>query len=287
MMRAVPRRVLAEPLVQFAGLGLLFFAVHAALRPARGEALVVDAARVEATAGELARRFGRAAAPDEVAAALQVELDEERLYREALALGLDRDDPIVRRRLIQKLRFVHEDLAGPAEPGDAELLALRDGEPARYAVPGRHALTQVLAARDRHADPEAAARALQQQLLAGAAPEGLGDLCVHGQRFGARSAAAYAKIFGEPFAAALLDMSPGTWSLAQSSLGWHVVRVDAVSPPELPGLAVLRPRLRGDWEDRRREASSQAALAELRARYPAAVHEVPPAVARALAEREP
>ena len=121
MMRAVPRRVLSEPLVHFAGLGLLFFAVHAALRPARGEALTVDAARVEATAGELARRLGRAAAPDEVAAALQVELDEERLYREALALGLDRDDPIVRRRLIQKLRFVHEDLAGPAEPGDAEL----------------------------------------------------------------------------------------------------------------------------------------------------------------------
>lgn len=286
-MRGVRRRLRSEPLVHFAGLGLLCFALHAALAPRRGEALVVDDARVRAAATELGRRLGRDATPDELAAALQVELDEERLYREALALGLERDDPIVRRRLIQKLRFVHEDLAGRAEPDDDALLAVRDADPARYTSPARHALTQVFAARERHADPQAAANALLQRLRAGAGPEGLGDPCVHGQRFGQRSAAAYAGVFGEAFAAALADMSPGTWSLAPSSLGWHAVRIDSRSPPQLPGLAALRPRLRADWEAARREASSAAALAELRARYPATLRDVPPAVATALTESPP
>jgi len=287
IMPGVRRRLRSEPLVHFAGLGLLCFVLHAALAPRRGEPLVIDGARVRATEAELERRLGRDVAPAELAAALQLELDEERLYREALALGLEQGDPIVRRRLIQKLRFVHEDLAGRAEPDDAALLAVRDADPARYTSPARLALTQVLLTRERHADPQAAARALQQRLLAGAEPDGLGDPCVHGQRFGPRSAAAYAGLFGDAFAAALADMAPGTWSLAPSSLGWHVVRVDSRSPPQLPELAPLRPRLRADWEAARREASSEAALAELRARYPATLRDVPPAVATALTELRP
>ncbi len=287
MLRGVRRRLLSEPLVHFAALGLVFFAVHAALVPGRGEALVVDAARVRGVGDALARRLGRAATPAELAASLQTELDEQRLYLEALALGLERDDPIVRRRLIQKLRFVHEDLAGAEDPDDAALLATRDADPTRYLQPARYAVTQVFAARERHDDPQAVAREFQRRLLAGADPVGLGDLCVHGQRFGARTTSAYAGSFGEPFAAALSDMSPGTWSVVPSSLGWHVVRVDSVAPAALPELAVLRPRLRADREAARREASSQAALAELRARYPATFHDVPAEVASALAEREP
>ncbi len=277
-------RLRSEPVVHFAVLGLVFFALHAILTPARGEALAVDGARVGAVEAELAGRLGRAASADEVAAALLADLDEERLYREALALGLERDDPIVRRRLIQKLRFVHEDLAGAAEPDDAALQAVRDADPARYATPARHAVTQVLASRERHADPQAAALALQARLLAGADPIGLGDPCVHGQRFGERSAAAYAGMFGAGFGAALSDMPVGTWSIVQSSLGWHVVRVDASTPPGLPEVAALRPRLRADHEAARREAGNHAALAELRARYPAEMLDVPPGVATALAE---
>ena len=283
----MPGRLLrSEPLVHFAVLGLAIFGVHAARAGDRGEALAVDAARVDATAAELARRLARAPAPAEVAAALVTELDEERLYREALALGLDRDDPIVRRRMIQKLRFVHEDLAADDPPGDPELAALRDADPARYKLPERVALTHVLAARDRHPDPEAIARALQARLRAGADPAALGDPCVHGRRFGPRAPAAFAGMFGDDFAAALSDMSEGTWNLAASSLGWHVVRVDERAAGAVPELAALRPRLRADWEAARREAGARAAISGLRARWPAALVDVDPAVAAAIAEAE-
>jgi hypothetical protein len=285
-MRRMPRRLRSEPLLHFAAIGAVVFAAHAALAPAGGDALAVDAARVRAAADALARRLARPPADAEVAAALRAELDEERLYREALALGLDRGDPIVRRRMIQKLRFVHEDLAAADPPDDADLAALRDADPARYATPERLAVTHVLAARARHPDPRAAAEALRADLRAGADPGTLGDPCVHGQRLALRGLAAYRGMFGDEFAAALSDMSPGTWTLAPSSLGWHVVRVDARAPASLPALEVLRPRLRADWEAARRDAAAAAALADLRARYPADLAGVPPAIAAALAEGE-
>jgi len=285
MLRRVPPRLRSEPLVHFAAIGGLLFAAHAVCAPPGADALLVDAARAAATADALTIKLARPPTPAESAAALLIELDEERLYREALALGLDRDDPIVRRRLIQKLRFVHEDLAAE-QPDDAALLALRDAQPDLYTVPERLAITHVFAAQDRHADPRAAARAFQSQLQAGADPTSLGDLCVLGQRLGARPLSALAGTFGPEFAAALKDMSEGAWSLAPSALGWHVVRVDTRTPAHLPDLSTLRPRLRVDWDTERRATADQTATAELRERYPATLEDLPPALAAALAEAE-
>lgn len=286
MLRRVPRPGLrSDPLVHFAAIGCLLFAAHALCAPSTTDALTIDAARAAATVDALTIKLARPPTPAESAAALLVELDEERLYREALALGLDQDDPIVRRRMIQKLRFVQEDLA--AEPPDDDaLLALRDADPARYTVPERLAVTHVFAAQARHADPRAAARALQNRLQAGEDPARLGDLSVHGQRLGARPLSAYSGTFGPDFAAALSDMSEGTWSIAPSALGWHVVRIDAREPAHLPELATLRPRLRVDWDTRRRASADQAATAGLRERYPATLADLPPALAAALAEVE-
>lgn len=285
MLRRVSARTLrSEPLVHFAAIGVLLFSAHALCTPAARDPLDVDAARVAALEADLTRRLARPPTADELAADLRAELDDERLYREALALGLDRDDPIVRRRMIQKLRFVHEDLALAEPPDDAALLAVRDADPDRYAVPARVALTHVLAARARHPDPLLAAGALKARLQAGDDPAGLGDPCVHGQRFGPRTPAAYAAMFGEAFAAGLSDMPQGTWSIVSSPLGAHVVRVDAREPAGLPDLAVLRPRLRADWEADQRDAAARDAAADLRARYPARLEDLPPALAAALAE---
>ena len=287
MLRRVSRpRLRSEPLVHFAAIGCVLFAIHAVCAPRHADTLTVDAARADATRSALTRKLARPPTPAETAAALLLELDEERLYREALALDLDEGDPIVRRRMIQKLRFVQEDLAA-AEPDDADLLAHRDHHPDRYTTPARLAVTHVFAARDRHADPRAAAESFKTQLQAGADPATLGDLDVHGRSFGARPLSAYAGLFGDDFAAVLSNMSEGTWSLAPSALGWHVVRVDARAPARLPDLATLRPRLRADWDARRREAASQAAAADLRARYPSTIiKDIEPDLAAALAEAE-
>ncbi|HEY8377722.1 MAG TPA: hypothetical protein VIK91_14600, partial [Nannocystis sp.] len=165
-------RLFREPLVPFVLVGLGLFVLHRLVAPDPDAPLRVDEARVEAARAGLTARLGRPPERAELAAALRDALDDERLVREARRLGLDRDDPIVRRRLIQKLRLAYE--AGADEDvSDAELLALRDAEPERYAAPTRLAVTHVLAARGRHPDPLAAAREFAQALQDGADPVAL------------------------------------------------------------------------------------------------------------------
>ncbi|MCY0993309.1 peptidylprolyl isomerase [Nannocystis sp. ILAH1] len=279
------RALLREPLVQFLLVGLALFALHARVRPDPDRAMRVDPDRVASTRAGLAERLGRAPDDRELAAALRDALDDERMVREAVRLGLDRDDPIVRRRLIQKLRLAYESTADVEAPDDAALLALRDAEPARYSAPARLALTQVLAARGRHPDPEAAARELVRRLEGGADPAELGDPGPHARRFGLRPASDYAGMFGPDFAAALSDMPEGTWSIVQSQLGAHAVRIDARAPAELLPLAAARPRLMADLAERRRAEAVQAALDDLRRSDPADLDALPADLAAALAEQ--
>lgn len=279
------RHLLREPLVPFLVVGLAIFALHAAVRVDPDAALRVDLARVEATRAGLTARLGRLPEPAELASALRDALDDDRMVREALRLGLDRDDPIVRRRLIQKLRLAHEAAADTDAFKDADLLALRDADPARYATPPRIALTQVLAARGRHPDPEAAARALAEALASGADPAALGDPGPHARQLGLRPAADYAALFGPQFAAALTDMPEQTWTIVPSQLGAHVVRIDARAPEGPLPLAAVRARLRAELADRRRDEAAAAALADLRRRDPMLVDaDIPPALAATLAE---
>ena len=96
------RRLISEPLLHFVVLGAGLFGLYQLVEPAQRQTIEVDAETVETIHDRLARRLGE----EPSAAALDAELDAwieaEMLYREALALGLDRDDPIVRRRMVQR-----------------------------------------------------------------------------------------------------------------------------------------------------------------------------------------
>ncbi|WAS99399.1 peptidylprolyl isomerase [Nannocystis punicea] len=280
------RAILREPLVHFLVVGLALFALHARVRPEPDAAMRVDQGRVESTRAGLTERLGRAPEPGELAAALRDALDDERMVREALRLGLDRDDPIVRRRLIQKLRLAYESTADVDARDDAALLALRDADPTRYSAPARIALTQVLAARGRHPDLSAAAEEMLRRLAAGADPAELGDPGPHARRFGLRPSGDYAGLFGPEFAAALADMPEGTWSIVQSPLGAHAVRVDARAPAELLSLDAARPRLQADLAERRRAEAVRTALEDLRRADPADLAGLPADLATALAEHD-
>lgn len=261
------RALLREPLLHFAAIGALIFAADAAWgeRPrADVGAVVVDDAWARGLEAGLRRSLGRPPSADELAAALADAVDDELLFREARALGLDRGDPIVRRRLIQKARFVHEDRAALAPADDAALAAYAEAHAERYRLPPRLAITQVFAAADRHADPEAAARELLAQLEGGAEPIGLGDPLAHGQRLGLRAAGDLDGLFGAGFVAGLDDAAAGAWTITRSSYGWHVVRVDRREGASDPPLATIRGRVEVDLLGERREEAAAAAVAALR-----------------------
>jgi peptidyl-prolyl cis-trans isomerase C len=229
----------------------------------------LSAADVDALRQDQRRRVGTAPTPDEDAALIQRFVDDEILYREALALGLDRGDIIVRRRLLQKMEFLLEGLHPVPEPSDAELEAYLAAHADRYRSPARVDLTHVFVSRDRHgAAAERVAAELRAALDAGAEPSTLGDPFVRGRELHAQSERDLAGIFGPAFARAAVELPVGAWSSpVTSSYGLHLVRVNRRVPAELPALDRIRAAVRQDWAEERRGELLRAALGELRRKY--------------------
>ena len=136
------KKLLKEPLLHFLALGAVIFALNAWREKARPTE--ASAARIEVTAAVIERlragyerQFGKAPDAEELRGLVTAHIREEVLCREALALGLDRDDTIVRRRLAQKMEFLTDDLAGAAEPEDAAVREFFEKNAARYAKPAQ------------------------------------------------------------------------------------------------------------------------------------------------------
>lgn len=241
------RSAVSEPLVQFAVGGALLFAAHRFLVDPRPEVVVVVPSRMSE-------------------AEVDARIDEALLVAHARARGLDRDDVIVRRRLAQKVRFAWEGAADSEELDDARLVEVRDAHPQRYAIPARIGFTQVYVDASRHDNAEATARRWREALAADQQAR-VGDPFALGRRFGLASVQTHAGRFGEAFADTLATLPVGQWRVAQSSLGWHVVRVDDTQGARLPDVAEIRTRLSADARHAQRQAHVQTRLRQLRADY--------------------
>jgi peptidyl-prolyl cis-trans isomerase C len=264
------RRWLKEPLLHFAMLGVALVALHRWVAPpALGRQIILSASVLNGLRQDHLRRNGALPTASEEAALVQRYIDNEVLYREALALGLDRGDIIVRRRLVQKMEFLTEGLEPLPEPTDAELQGYLDAHAERYVIDDRVALTHVFAGTDRHG--AAAARLAgewREQLLAGTDPSTLGDPFLRGRDFTAVTERELAGIFGGAFAAQVMRLPIGGWSAPlASSYGVHLVRVSAHVAGHHPALAEVRTAVGRDWYDERRAAADRDALARLRQRY--------------------
>jgi len=272
-------RVLREPLLHFALLAALVLAVERRVVPPSPRRIVVTADELRGLRQEHRRRTGADPTPADEEALLARFLDDEVLYREALALGLDRGDVIIRRRLIQKMQFLTEDMSPVAEPTDADLDAYLASHRQRYATLDRVSLTHVFFTPYRPDDDvEARATDARAQLVAGIDPTTLGDPFVRGRDFVLETAPELAAVFGPAFATAVMALPVGEWSAPiRSSYGVHLVRVKERRAAQGLGVAELRDRLRRDWQEERRASANQAALARLRAQYEIDVEREAPA----------
>lgn len=263
----------AQPLVHFVALGVLVFALDAFVRgPPRArdtsEPLVVSEATIDGLAAGLERDLGRAPTGAELESAVSAFVDRELLYRQARRLGLDEGDPIVRRRLIQKMQMVHEASDPTPLPTDAELRAFVEAHPERFVGPPRMSLEHLYFSKERHEDPTAAATAVVEAIGAGTAPlETSSDPFAAGRVFEARSRDQLAETFGRAFADTVFQLSvddPPRWRVVNSSYGAHLVRITAPPTKRRPPFATIRNRARAALLDERRAQARADALERLR-----------------------
>jgi peptidyl-prolyl cis-trans isomerase C len=228
--------------------------------------LVVSTDTVAALAAGFSQQHGREPTAAELEALVDAWVEEELLIREARAQGLDRADPIVRRRLAQKLRFVLEDLDAVDDPGDAVLAAWHHAHAEHYRRPPRRGFTHgFVAGLDGAA--KARAQALARALEQGADPAGQGDAFPHGSHQGPVDHAALADRYGDELAQAVAAAPMGRWFAVRSRWGWHALRVDDERPAAIPPLSQIRARVLADWQVERRATNLAQGLTALRERY--------------------
>lgn len=270
------RRILGEPLLHFLLIGTgLFLAFSLMPRDQRsGDAgeIVVSQGQVEHLAAGFARTWQREPSIEELAGLVSDFVREEVYYREALALGLDQDDTVIRRRLRQKLEFIFDDVAARAEPSEAELQAYLLAHPDAFRREPRLSFRQIYLNPDRRG-PRVEADAAQ--LLAQLSQAGtdldaaaLGDATLLESAFADVSPSDVAAQFGADFADRLMELAVGAWQgPLKSGLGLHLVQVSERRDATLPVLAEARDQVRREWDKARRAELKELSYRELLARY--------------------
>jgi hypothetical protein len=274
-MRAFLSTLVREPLVHFMVLGLALFVLYGALGRDRADvpgAIVVSRGQVEHLAAGFTRVWQRTPTTEELDGLVRDYIQEEVYYREAIAMGLDREDTVIRRRLRQKLEFVSEDIAALAEPTQADLQAFLQSQPERFRTEPRFTFTHVYLDPERHGDRLAArAEALLERLMAAGAQadaSALGDRLLLATSFESVTGSEIASQFGEEFARAVHDLAPGEWhGPVGSAYGVHLVLVSARTEGRLPALEEVRDTVRREWANAQRERANAALYQRLLARY--------------------
>ena len=268
-------KILREPLLHFVLLGAAIFAAYGFVSRHRtdkpGE-IVVTQGTLENIITGFTRTWQRPPTEEELRGQVRDYIREEAAYREALAMGLDRDDTIVRRRLRQKLEFLSDDLATRAEPTDADLQTFLQAHAGLFQSEPRFTFRQVYLNPQQHG---ANLSADEAHLLAGLQRAGpnadlsaLGDPFLLTPSFQNVSLAEVKQVFGDQFASALAALSTSRWQgPVASGYGAHFVFLSQRTEGSLPELAEIRDQVRREWFNSKRNDATEKFYQRLLKRY--------------------
>lgn len=278
------RKLIREPLVHFLLIGaVLFIAYGLTQEPDTNTAnrIVVDAGQVEQLVAQFERTWIRPPSRQELDALVENHVRAEVYYREALAMGLDQNDPMVRQRMRMKLEFILEDLTLDDNPTDDALNKFLTQNPDRFRQEPEISFIQVYVSRDDGLEIEADAERILAQLKAGADPQSLGDASMLNFEYRDMTPADIARTFGDIFAMRIADLQPAGWQGPfYSGLGGHLVNVTGRVEGRMPTLDEIRPVVQREWLAAQRVELKDLAYDRLREGYEVVV-ELPEAIAPA------
>lgn len=273
------KSLLREPLLHFLVLGLALFLLDA-LWSAQGSSeqrIVMSPPRITALVENFKRTWQRLPTGGELDGLIEEQVRDEILTREALRLGLDRDDTIIRRRLRQKLEIITEESSDAATPSDAELESYRKAHAELFRSAPQIAFEQVFFDPSKHGarlgtDIAQARAALEKAAAHPEAAQAQGDaLFVLQASYPPTDQRAIASSFGDAFAAALAQLGPdavGHWlGPIESGYGQHLVRLQTFEASREPALAEIRALVEREWRNVQRNQAREAQYQALRANY--------------------
>lgn len=277
------KRVLREPLLHFLVLGLGLFLAFSVIRdPATDSSsrIVVSAGQIEQLVELFTRTWQRPPAADELQGLIQEHIKEEVFYREALAMGLDRDDTVVRRRLRQKVEFLTDDLLMTSDPTEEQLQSYLAENADDFRIVPRVSFAHVYLNPDRRGDDiYRDAEHLLARLLEGGADSNAafpGDPFLLPGEYDLESEDRIAGEFGRDFADRLAGLPAGRWAgPVESAFGIHLVLIRERIPGRAPVLEVVRKAVARRWKTARLEEASEAFYQKLKQRYSVIVEETP------------
>lgn len=277
-----------EPLVHFFVIGALIYTAYAYTG---GQVMEDDSKRITVTAGEITwledtwkKRWRRAPTQKELQGVVRQFLRERVLAREATAMGLDKDDVVIRRRLAQKLEYLSQDLLGGGTPSDEALAAFFAENAKAYEAPAVLTLTHVFFDPDKRGEQALAEAKTQKPVLANlkVAPEEVrdyGDPFMLQSYYPERTYAELVKLFGGGFVKTLSGLSVGEWhGPVLSGYGVHLVYIHHRQEARPAKLEAVKDRVLRDWREKRRKALSEKYLSGLLERYDVSIESENPAL---------
>ena len=269
------KRLLKEPILHFFVLGAAIFAALSFWNQREmttSPTIVITADKVKNLSALFARTWQRPPTVEERQGLIQDYIREEILYREGMAMGLDRDDPVIRRRLRQKLEFITADMASQTEPSEQDLRAYLEQHPESFRTPARVTFRQI------YLNPDTRGETIERdverlldrlnQPVANLDLGTLGDNIMLDTVFKAVTSRDVILTFGERFAAQVEELPVGTWhGPLVSGYGMHLVQVANRTPERLPSLDEVRDLVEREWMHAKRLEANETFYQTLRDRY--------------------
>ena len=255
------RELLKEPVVQFLLIGSSFFVANALISPAESDglnrAITVTDEQASAMVTTFARTWRRSPTEREIQSLIDDHIRTEVYVREAMRLGLDQNDTIIRRRLRQKMEFLNDSEFQAQSPTATDLRAYFDANPDQYREDARVSFQQVFLDPERRGDAlDGDATTLLDQLngeLPPATLAGLGDPIDLATSWIDRPRRDLVALFGSSFSDTLISQHPGRWvGPIDSAYGRHLVKVESMTEGSLPSFEAVRADLARDWTQSQR-----------------------------------
>jgi hypothetical protein len=275
-----------EPLLHFLLIGAAGFALYTYLHHGESAApnykIYLSLDDLKQLDISFVSQWQRQPTPEEFRGLVEQYIRQEVLYREALAMGLDKDDLIVKRRMAQKMEFLSEDVSGAHEPSTTELRTWFESHARMFMLPERATFRHLYYSIDHHGlnakkDAEAALSRIANLSEERGAESAHSDQFMFQDFYGDRAPFQLAKEFGPSFAKELFKLKTGQWQgPIESGYGWHLIWIESIAPGKVPEFEEVEPDVKTAWLADQKALQWQRAYAAMRAKYEVIAPQPPP-----------